>query len=222
MKIIKSITDRNCDHKKRVFVHHNRLGDLWLTMCKLVLDKTDVVVQCTKECRERVEYCNRMFGNRFNVEVVPDNHESYDEQIGSARGFIRRIKNKLPKPKTFWSEEQRIKGKVCYSKQAVTKNRSKKVDNIDHLEVMLSQYFCQIVCVDYPMSLDDATEHLSDCDLFITNESGLSHIANSMRVPTVVLVGAKNERITRRWQPNKHMICNTLSQLEEYLKNYGS
>jgi heptosyltransferase-2 len=57
-------------------------------------------------------------------------------------------------------------------------------------------------------SIRESAAIIGSCDAFVSNDSGLMHIAAAMQVPTVALLGPTNEAFIRPWNVN-HRIAKT-------------
>lgn len=80
----------------------------------------------------------------------------------------------------------------------------------------LAQAFTRKLSSAYPLKLlaelplSDLARELQQCDLYIGNDSGISHLAAALGVPTIVIFRASNPRI---WQPigEDVMVCHDRS-----------
>lgn len=203
-------------------------GDLWLLInyVNIRSDNYDSIY-LPSNLYEKGLLVNQVLNIENPVSIVEHKEESKEQfkdifqgrgATFKATGIVKKTKRNYFKTKNTWSESKKKQGKICVSYKFVCCPDKKRVDDIDVLSEFLDSYEGEVVNVDYPMPLEECIQHLSECSIFVTNESGLSHVANSVGCPTHILTGSNNRKAYRRFQKNDFRMFNSASVLVDHIK----
>lgn len=202
-----------------------RVGDTWVILNHLRLIEADAVY-CEAQNYEFCCKLNNLLSGDLKIIRVEDpvagayNHVYEGEKASCtmiSRTLAKRIRNNYLPTKVTWSYNGSHRGKVCYSIDYVTGGKKKSLPNAIDLKGILEEHFEQVVLVDKPMAFERVVNHLATCSVFVTNESGLAHIANSVGVPTVLLTHIRNKTRGRKWQPDRFPMCHEVHDIMDVI-----
>jgi Glycosyltransferase family 9 (heptosyltransferase) len=115
-------------------------------------------------------------GERMPGSFSPD---ADDYSVLYARRYLRTRRR--------WCKERNTRAStLCYNVDAAWRAADKIPPYVDDLTEVLRRQF-NAAPIGLPMAIDAAVEHLAQCDLFLSVDSGLAHVARSVGCPLVLI-----------------------------------